>query len=252
MALDLQGKAGDAIAAFEALFSDPDHTALPSEQLEPARQRLEVLKRIPASVTLHVSPPSADLKLDGVPQKGPSPFSLSLGAGAHQVELSGEGLVTANIELKVQAAQTLEQAIELKADARPPAAARAAQPAPVAPPPRAPRSLVPAYVTLGVAGAGAIVGTIFGLQSLAAKSDFDRQRTAAAADDVERNALIADMAFGIAITVGITGVVLLTSDEPAERSTAFTKRDQPSAFARVEFSPYVSPTGAGAAARATF
>ena len=35
---------------------------------------------------------------------------------------------------------------------------------------------------------GAIVGTIFGIQALSAKSDFDDHPTTEAADDVERNA----------------------------------------------------------------
>ena len=42
----------------------------------------------------------------------------------------------------------------------------------------------------------------------------------AAADDTERNALIADMAFGVAITLGVTGVVLLTSDDSAAAASA--------------------------------
>ena len=74
---------------------------------------------------------------------------------------------------------------------------------------------MPAYVTLGIAGAGAVVGTIFGLKALSAKSDFDDTPTRELADDTERNALIADMAFGVAITLGVTGIVLLTTDEEA-------------------------------------
>lgn len=252
MALDMQGKPAEAIVAFETLFADPGHSALPAGQLEPARQRLEVLKQIPASVTLHVTPPNAVLKVNGAVQAGNSPFSLSLTAGSYQLELSGEGLETAQTDLQVQAAQKVEQAIELKTLPAPPATTPADKPAQAPKAAPAPRSLVPAYVTLGVAGAGAIVGTIFGLQALAAKDDFDKQRTTAAADDVERNALIADMAFGMAITLGITGVVLLTSDEPAESPRTARRLDRASSFAQVRVAPFVSPTSAGAAALTTF
>jgi hypothetical protein len=97
-------------------------------------------------------------------------------------------------------------------------------------------------VTLGVAGAGAIVGTLFGLQALDAKSTYDDDPTASHADDVERNALLADMAFGVAFTLGITGVVLLTSDEPADTS----------ASASLQVTPYATKNGGGAAAHLAF
>ncbi len=257
MSLDLQGKATEAVDAFSALFADPTHTQLPPEQLEPAKKRYQVLQSIPASVTLHVTPPNALLSVDGQEQAGQSPFALKLPAGKHQLSMRSDGFESVETELEVKPAQTIEQAVELKPLPKPEATpGPVAKPEPAAPPPAKPRSKVPAYVTLGVAGAGAIVGTIFGIQALGAKSDFEDNRTTANADEVERNALIADMAFGVAITLGITGVVLLTTDEPAESGSAGTvrsakvkpKRNQ----ASLHIAPYFSPTGGGAAARATF
>ena len=97
---------------------------------------------------------------------------------------------------------------------------------------------MPAYVTLGIAGAAGVVGSIFGVKALSSKSDFDNTPTTKLADDTERNALIADMAFGGAITLGVTGVVLLTSDdEPSATPTsglnrsAAPRRRHPSAHA---------------------
>jgi hypothetical protein len=113
--------------------------------------------------------------------------------------------------------------------------------------------MVPAYVTLGIAGAGLITGTIFGLQALSKRSDFDDNPTSEGADDVERNALIADMAFGIAITLGVTGVVLLTSDDAGASAAGqdkAAKRKSPGT--QVVVAPYAGPTGGGAAARMTF
>src|SRR6185295_15511769 len=73
------------------------------------------------------------------------------------------------------------------------------------------RSKLPAYITLGVGVVGAGIGTVFGIQALSAKSDFDSNPTSDNADKAERNALIADMSFGVALTLGITGIVLLTA-----------------------------------------
>jgi hypothetical protein len=84
--------------------------------------------------------------------------------------------------------------------------------------------MVPAYVTLGIAGVAGVVGTIFGVKALGSKSDFDKTPSTEAADDTERSALIADMAFGVAITLGVTGVVLLTSDDEPPPSAAASKR----------------------------
>jgi hypothetical protein len=115
--------------------------------------------------------------------------------------------------------------------------------------------MVPAYVTLGIAGASAVVGTIFGVQALSSKSDFDDTPTTELADDTERNALIADMAFGVAITLGVTGVVLLTSDEdpaPATAQNVRLKRAPEKRAGEVNLRPYAGPKGGGASARVTF
>jgi len=120
-----------------------------------------------------------------------------------------------------------------------------------APPPPEEKSMVPAYVTLGIAGAGAVVGSIFGVMALQDKNDYDDgEYTTEKADAVERNALIADMAFGVAITLGVTGIVLLTSGDSQEESVKHT-RPLPKK-AQLHVAPYVSPYGGGAAARLTF
>jgi hypothetical protein len=109
---------------------------------------------------------------------------------------------------------------------------------------------VPAYVTLGIAAGGAVVGTIFGVKALSAKSDFDNNPTTEHADDTERNALIADMAFGVALTLGVTGIVLLTSNDDDAPAKAAKLLNPPRGTLRVL--PYVGRESGGAAARLTF
>ncbi len=254
MALDLQGRAADAVVAFETLFASPDHQQLGEDLLDPARKRFELLKKIPATVLLQVTPTDAIVEVDGVQQQGAAPFTLKLSAGKHALKVSKEGFEPLETELEVAAAASVEQAVELVAAPIAPPPVAAAPPAAAAPaPPPEPRSKVPAYVTLGVAGVSAVLGTVFGVQALGAKSDFDDNPTAKNADDVERNALISDMAWGIALTLGITGVVLLTSDEPAPaEQVSNKKRRRQVAGGDVLVAPYVTPSGGGAAARVTF
>ncbi|NUO50834.1 MAG: PEGA domain-containing protein, partial [Polyangiaceae bacterium] len=60
-------------------------------------------------------------------------------------------------------------------------------------------------------------------------------------DETERNALIADMSFGVALTFGVTGLVLLLTDSSGgeEEKAAEEKK----AF---NFAPYAGPNGGGA------
>lgn len=109
--------------------------------------------------------------------------------------------------------------------------------------------MTPAYVTLGVAGVSTIVGTYFGIRALSAKSDYNDHPTSAKADKVENSALVADMAFGVAITLGVTGIVLLTApDEPAAPAAAAKVEKKPS----LHFAPWATPKAAGLGANFTF
>jgi hypothetical protein len=94
---------------------------------------------------------------------------------------------------------------------------------------------------------GGVVGTIFGVSALGAKDDFKDSPTVENADRTDRNALIADMSFAVAITFGVTGAVLLFGgdDKPADPKAAFVIR-------KPVIAPFVSPTGGGAAASFRF
>jgi hypothetical protein len=76
--------------------------------------------------------------------------------------------------------------------------------------------------------------------ALGAKKDFKDDPTTENADTAERNALIADMSFGIALTLGITGIVLLTADDAEEAAEAAKKR-------KVHVAPYAGKKGGGIA-----
>ena len=187
---------------------------------------------------------------------------LKLAPGAHTISVSDTGYETAELKVDVTAGQRADKNVELKQQetAPPPAPIpppetqpAEGQPAPAPVEPAKPRSKVPAYVTLGIAGAGAVVGTIFGIKALGAKSDFNKTPTTDNADKVERNALISDMAFGVAITLGVTGVVLLTSggeEQPAAKESRLHKHLPKKA--KLDVAPFATPHGGGAAALWTF
>jgi hypothetical protein len=56
--------------------------------------------------------------------------------------------------------------------------------------------------------------------ALSDKSDFDKNPTAAKADDGENHALVADMSFGVAVTLGVTSAVLFLTKDDAPAAAA--------------------------------
>jgi hypothetical protein len=60
------------------------------------------------------------------------------------------------------------------------------------------------------------------------------------------------MAFGVAITLGVTGVVLLTSDDEPPPPAAAKKTVKPLSRARLDIMPYAGPKSGGAKAKLTF
>lgn len=250
--LDLQAKPTDAFEAYSKLLARPDLDQLPPADVTHARERAEVLGRIPAVLRLVVVSneqlvSGAKVLLDGVEQTA---SELRLEAGAHRLQVLATGYQDFEQTLNVKPAQVLDLPIELSPvpapAVEPPPASEAVDASAATPVAPEPASKIPAYVTLGVAGGAAIAGTVFGIKALGAEDRFGKSPTVAHADDVERNALIADMAFGVAFTLGITGIVLLLTDEPTEPGAS------PAAQSALQVVPYVARDRGGAVARMTF
>jgi len=247
--LDKLGKTREAIAAYRA-FIDSNPGEKYAEKVTEANARIAELQgMLPAQITLKVSPPDAkglQVTLDGKPVQG---TSFEAPPGQHTLVVTAEGLQPQTEPLTLKGAEQREVALTLTP---PPPAAPPAPTPPVAPPEQPPEegggSNIPAYVTLGIAGAGVVLGTVFGIMALGAKSDFNAEGGATNdnADAAERDALIADMSFGVALTFGITGVVLLlTGGEEAAP-------EEPAAASMPKLLPYGGPRGGGMAATWTF
>ena len=228
--------------AYQTLLNNPGAEHIGAEKLEEAKSRyLELRKFLPAKITIVSTPSGAGVTVDGVVQQGVTPLEIEVKEGTHVIELSLAGYQKVILDAELDGGTHLEQQVQMTA----------LPPAPAAPPimatPEEPKkkNIVPAVVTLGLGGAGLVAGTVFGIMALNSKGKFKDDPTTDNADAAERNALIADMSFGVALTLGITGIV--TSKEPAPNETA--KKTKKKEFL---LAPYASPRGAGAAARLTF
>lgn len=266
-----QSYGSDKTTAYDgliAIFEAPDKSKLGDEKLDAANTRLEELKKTPASVNVTSTPAGATVSVDGAAKPGETPTTLSLTAGAHHITLMKPGFEMFEADVTAKPGQKLDQTVELKpksadsllgpaaagagagAAAATPPKAEATTPPP-APPPKEERSKVPAYITLGVGVVGAGIGTAFGIMALGAKSDFDKNPTSENADKAERDALIADMSFGVALTLGITGIVLLTAGGDDSNETS-GQRTLHAPRARLDVAPVITHTTQGAAARFVF
>lgn len=263
--LDKLGKVTEAVAAYQLYLDGKPDAEKQKDLIADANTRVTELKKTPGKVKLAVSPEGvAGMKVtvDGAEQPMAAGNELSLAPGKHTVTVAAEGFETATQDVEVTFAETKDVPLTLtkKAEPPPPPPPVAVAPPPpppekveAPPPPPPPRSKIPAYVTLGLAGAGAIVGTIFGAQALSAKSEFESTPTTELADRADRNALIADMSYAVAITFGVTGAVLLFSKDTPEEPKAATNMVKPkTAPRRAWVTPYAGPTGGGAAAKLTF
>lgn len=250
MSLDQLGNAAAAREALGQVLASPEKDQLGAEKLGSAEARYRELESAPATLAITTTPPGARVSVSGIELQSPTPTVVKLAPGRHVLRISMDGYETQEVELTASPGAKLEPSITLV----PAPPATTPIPEGLSPPPAEaprgpePRSKVPGYVTLGIAGASAVVGTVFGLRALADKNKFEDDPTTRHADDVERNALIADMAFGVALTLGITGIVLLVADDTTadEARAALTQR------AQLRVLPMVSPDGAGAAASFQF
>jgi hypothetical protein len=250
MSLDKQGDVAAAHAALGVVLADPQKDELGAEKLQALAVRQRELGTVPADLLVTTTPAGAHVQVSGVDVPTPTPLSLRLAPGRHELTISLPGYESQRVPITATPGAQLRPNVTLQPQTA------SAQSGPIAPlgetgaldSASTPRSLVPGYVTLGIAGAAAIVGTIFGVRALGDKKDYDKNPTAKGADDVERNALIADMAFGVTLTLGVTGVVLLLADDVAPQTASSASNDS----AGLHLQPYVSPKGAGASASLSF
>ena len=256
MCQDSLGHLQEAVTWYDKFLAHvPDKL---SSQGDEIRKRESEVKAYPGKVHVESNPPGASVTVDGKPQPAPTPTDIELAPGPHALKYTAQGRLPAEKQIDVAFAST--QTVSADLDAEPASAAAAPTPAPAPvvapvptpappPPPIEPRSKVPAFVTGGLAVVAAGVGTVFGVMALSNKSDFDKNPTSQTADDGDTHALIADMAFGVALTFGVTSAVLFfTKDEqptlPAAAKTAQAKPAQK----RVTLTPtpWVAPRSGGA------
>ncbi len=251
--LDKQGDVEGAIKAYENFLAAKPRPVEDKERIETANARIAALKMAPADVKVTLLPPeaaAATFTLDGAPATNP----VKVPPGKHTIVAKLAGFEDGKVEVDVQRGEKKEVTITLTAKPAEVPVTPVDKPVekPVEKPkpaePKSSSSKIPAIVTLSLAGAGVVVGAVFGGLALKSKGEYDDGPTQDLFDETERNALIADMSFGVALTFGVTGVVLLLTD-----SGSSSDKEKDTKKAGLNFiMPYATPQGAGAVGQFSF
>ncbi len=248
-----------AVASYEKFLA-----AVPKAMVkdgETAKARSAEIQKMPATLKVTSTPEGAQITIDDKLQEAKAPASVEVPAGHHVVKVTLKDHDAFTQEVDASFAATVDVNAVLKetelAPTPPPAAPVAVAKVEPPPPPLKPRSKVPAFITGGIAVAALGVGTGFGIRALSKKGDFNDKPTEDTANSGENAALIADMAFGVALTFGITSAVLfLAKDEPrATASTSNPKKTLATSAAstwKLTPAPYFNQHGGGAGALVTF
>jgi hypothetical protein len=269
LCLDNLGRFPEAIAAYNRFLSDvPLKMAAQGDEI---KARVAAIQQLPGKLHVTSEPPGAAFTVDGKPQPSPTPADVDAAPGHHTLHftLAGRDPADKDVDVTFASKQDVSSILPVTATPPPPPVAvvepppAPAAPASAPPPPPAPHSNTAAFITGGAAIVAVGVGTAFGIMALNDKSNFDAHPTNSTADTGENHALIADMAFGVAITLGVTSLVLFLSRDEAPAAAAAsaqttgrvadasqTTKKRPAVT--VSAAPIITPHGGGAGALLRF
>jgi hypothetical protein len=201
-------------------------------------------------VTLTITPAGASITLGGS-EIGPAPLSepLVLMPGTYTLSFQADGFQPKEAEIKVEPGSEVERAIELdpvKVIVEP---VKPVAEEPVLADKPVPASPLPLYVGAGVAGAGALGTTIFGILAIHQHSTF----TSASGSQLDREdartngrrfALISDVSLATAVVAaGVTAYWYFTKYRQEPRKP--DERHPPPVDAKLDVVPWVQPQSGG-------
>lgn len=198
-------------------------------------RRRETLRGRVGTLRIATTPVGARLSVDGHETGQVAPAAIPANPGHHVVSASLDGHQTTELPVDVTAGQSAAIALALaptvtapptptptppETNPTPHPPETTPTPTPTVPPgataPTTPSSgggpSAVVWVTAGVAGAGLIAGTVFGLMALSDRNEYQNGPTRELYDSGRTNALLSDIGFGAAVLAGGVAVVLYLSD----------------------------------------
>jgi len=233
-----------AIAIYEKYLEDPAAT-----KKDEVSAKIVEIKGMMAKVDLSSVPTGAGITVDGAITDKVTPTTLELTPGEHTIVLNADGYEPLEKPLTLAKGETQQVMIDFDKDGK----STSEEPA-LVDPFADEGGAVPAeggeienekegppagfWVAAAVAGVGLVCGTVFGTMALGDEDDFNQKKKSDPTsnelkdikDSGERNAIIADVSFGVAAAAAVVGVIILLTDkkgdEKAEADAATARRVQ--------------------------
>ncbi len=224
------------------------------------KEKLEELKATPGKVQITSTPSGAAVTLNGEATELVTPAQLELPGGDHAMALNLEGYIMETRAFTVPIGGEVTVDVELTSTE---AKAGEALPLPTEAvdldfdedeePKKAAKVGPEVWAMAGVAGAGLVSATVFGLLALSEQSKFDKsdQTDQDSADKGKAFAVVCDVSWGVAAAAAITGTVLYivgakkAKEKPAESA-------HQGAIKSATIYPVLGPDAAGAGVSMSF
>jgi tetratricopeptide (TPR) repeat protein len=224
------------------------------------KEKLEELKATPGKVEIKSTPPGASVTLNGEDTELVTPAQLELPGGDHAMALNLEGYIMETRAFTVPIGGEVTVDVELTSTE---AKAGEALPLPTEgmdmdfdedeKPKKAAKVGPEVWAMAGVAGAGLVSATIFGLLALSEQSKFDKsdQTDQDSADKGKAFAVVCDVSWGVAAAAAITGTVLyiVGAKKAKEKPSESAKRK---VIKSATIYPLLAPDTAGAGVSMSF
>jgi hypothetical protein len=195
-------------------YIDERPTAPDRAQVE---AQIAKIREKPGMVTVESTPGGATIYVDGQSTGVITPADLALPPGDHVISVEPEGYSAAqqSVTVLIGSKQRLNLAPLSKVK----------EETALSPPPKvelqaevgSSHGRVPIWIAAGVSAAGLVTGGVLGAVALKTKGEFDAHPTEGKANKGEREALFADVGFGIAAAAGITAIVLYATDKNKQK-----------------------------------
>jgi hypothetical protein len=216
---------GDIAAAIETLQKYVD--APEATEKETVEARITELKNMPIKVSVKSNPEGAKIAVAGTQIDEVTPAKIELAAGEYIITLSAEGFAPVSRSLAVKLEGPNELSIDFAAEA-----AAAKQPEPEADAladPFAGEEETPAeegeeveededdglpnafWACAAITGVGLVSGTVFGTMALGDEDDYKHDPKPETKEAGERDAIIADVSFGVAGAAAVVGIIILVT-----------------------------------------
>ncbi len=195
---------------------------------ESVEKRIEEILKTPVKVKLDSIPSGATVSLVGSDSYFTTPATEEIPPGEYTLTFKAEGYEPIAKALTVSLGENVELFANFTTEGVP--IVMEPEPVivenPIAPVADTKNELGPPaafWVMAAVAGVGVISGTVFGTMALSMEEDYANDPTPIKKESGQRDAVIADVSFGIAAAAAVAGIVVLVTHKKKQKKSEVSK-----------------------------